>query len=79
MLLSSQRIPRTKQDDRWAGALRHRQEGPEVGVTRNDDPILTRGEQQKLDVFGSLEAAFEGVNSIVSMIASNEANRGERF
>jgi len=42
--------------------------GPEVGVTRNDDPILTRGEQQKLDIFGSLEAAFEGVNSIMSMI-----------
>ena len=69
VLISGQCIPRTKQDDGWAGSLRHRQEGPEVGVTGNDDPILTRRKQQKVDVFGSLEADFNGVNSIMSMVA----------
>ncbi len=69
MLISGQQIAGTKQDDRRAGALRHRQQCPEIGVAGNDDPALTFSEQQQLDVFGSLEPEFEGMNSIVPTIA----------
>ncbi len=49
--------------------MRGRQESSEIGVTGNDDPILTLGKQQQLDVFGSFKTEFKGVHSIMSVIA----------
>ena len=69
MLISGQRGPRAKQDHRRVRALRHREQRPEVGVTGNDDPILTLGKQEQLDVLGSLEAEFMGVHSVMPVIA----------
>ena len=43
--------------------------GSQVSVTGNDDPTLTFCEQQKLPIFGSLEAEFKGVHSIMSVFA----------
>jgi len=54
---------------RRARSLGYRQERPEVGVTGHDDSAITLSEQQELDVFGSLEAEFKGVHSIMSVFA----------
>jgi hypothetical protein len=62
-------VAASEQDDRGRFLSGEREERSEVGVARDDDPLVVACHVEKDVIVCLLESAFEGVHSVVARFA----------